>query len=186
MAFGVLIFGCSIINKEKPPIPTKIIGSSNERVFTGGDIKNGQNFIFLTEARISGPYGDMAPICRLIGQLFCFYIAARHHGLDAENARIFGQKDFDVLDPSEKGWLHAIVTQKIKSNRYGFKTGILSFTQYQTEVYKALTDYYTSLFEQASIHLLGISIKFPYQLKASDSPSKSQITKLDSYCQVMP
>lgn len=44
VAFGVLIYGGYIINKEKPPIPSKVVNDAGDIVTTGEDIIEGQNY----------------------------------------------------------------------------------------------------------------------------------------------
>ena len=44
LTFGVLIFGGYAINKEKPPIPAKVLDHSGSTLFTGEDVIGGQNY----------------------------------------------------------------------------------------------------------------------------------------------
>ncbi len=46
LTFGVLIFGGYLINREKPPIPSKVITQNGEILLTGEDIMAGQQFYF--------------------------------------------------------------------------------------------------------------------------------------------
>lgn len=48
LTFGVLIFGGYAINKEKPPIPAKVLDHSGSTLFTGEDVIGGQNYFFCT------------------------------------------------------------------------------------------------------------------------------------------
>lgn len=45
LTFGVLIFGGYAINKEKPPIPAKVLDHSGSTLFTGEDVIGGQNYL---------------------------------------------------------------------------------------------------------------------------------------------
>jgi nitric oxide reductase subunit B len=151
LTFGVLIFGGYIINKEKPPIPAKIVSADGQVIFTHDDILNGQNFYFSRGGQhigtIWGHGSYLAPdwsadFMHRMG----LYLAARHHGLEPEKAKYFTQEEFDALDAPTKGLLKATVAQEIKTNRYDAKTGTLIFTPYQTEAFQALKNYYTELF----------------------------------------
>ncbi|MBF0121181.1 MAG: nitric-oxide reductase large subunit [Desulfobacterales bacterium] len=151
MTFGVLIFGGYIINKEKPPIPSKIMTSEGKVIFTGDDILNGQNFYFSRGGQhigtIWGHGSYLAPdwsadFLHRLG----LYLAARHYGLKQEKAKYFSQAEFDALDAPTQGRLKVLVAQEIKTNRYDFKSGTLTFTPYQTEAFHALGNYYTDLF----------------------------------------
>ena len=46
LTFGVLIFGGYAINKEKPPIPAKVLDHSGSTLFTGEDVIGGQNYFY--------------------------------------------------------------------------------------------------------------------------------------------
>jgi hypothetical protein len=42
ITFGVLIFGGTIIHRDKPPIPAVVRAENGQVVFTSEDVKNGQ------------------------------------------------------------------------------------------------------------------------------------------------
>jgi len=46
LAFGLLLFGGYLMNKEKPPIPQAALTASGELVFTGRDVIEGQNYYY--------------------------------------------------------------------------------------------------------------------------------------------
>jgi nitric oxide reductase subunit B len=155
VTFGVLIFGGYIIHKEKPPIPTKMVTSDGEVIFTGDDIRNGQNFYFSRGGQhmgtIWGHGSYLAPdwsadFLHRMG----LYLAAKHHGLDPKKARYFSQEEFDALDAPTKGRLTATVTEEIKTNRLDSQNGNLILTPYQAEAFHALKEYYTELFVQGN------------------------------------
>lgn len=151
LSFGVLIFGGYIIKKEKPPIPDKIVSSTEEVIFTHDDIMNGQNFYFSRGGQhigtIWGHGSYLAPdwsadFLHRMG----LYIAARHNGVSAQKAKFFSQEEFDALDAPTRAKLTAIVTQEIKTNRYNPATSTLTLTPYQAEAFNALKEYYGELF----------------------------------------
>ena len=155
LTFGVLIFGGYLINKEKPPIPAKIIAPSGETVITGDDIIDGQNYYFSRGGQhigtIWGHGSYLAPdwSADFLHRMGLF-LAARNHGLSSTEAHDFAQADFENLDSVERARLSAIVENEIKTNRYDPKTGQLKFTQYQVEALDALTNYYTTLFKNGN------------------------------------
>ena len=53
ISLQVLIFGGYAINKEKPPIPAKVLDHSGSTLFTGEDVIGGQNY-FLPCADVQG------------------------------------------------------------------------------------------------------------------------------------
>ncbi|BDD88114.1 nitric-oxide reductase large subunit [Desulfofustis limnaeus] len=151
LTFGVLIFGGYLINREKPPIPDQVVTPTGETLFTGGDIIAGQNYYFSRGGQhigtIWGHGSYLAPdwsadYLHRMG----VYLAARHHGLDAEAAHVFSQADYDQLDDQEKARLQSLVSREIKTNRLDPASSVLHFTEYQTEAFALLTRYYTDLF----------------------------------------
>ena len=78
------------------------------------------------------------------------YLAARHHGLSATDAGRFTQTEFDNLISEERARLRAAVQNEIKTNRYDPEIGVLKFTQYQSEAFGVLVDYYTTLFQNGN------------------------------------
>jgi nitric oxide reductase subunit B len=155
LTFGVLIFGGYLINKEKPPIPAKIIASSGETILTGKDIIDGQNYYFSRGGQhigtIWGHGSYLAPdwSADFLHRMGLF-LAARHYGLSPTEAHDFSQEKFENLESVERARLSAIVKNEIKTNRYDTKTGLLTFTQYQAEAVDALTTYYTTLFKDGN------------------------------------
>ena len=151
LTFGVLILGGYVINKEKPPIPEKVVSQAGDVIFTGDDIISGQKYYFSRGGQhigtIWGHGSYLAPdwsadFLHRMG----LYMAARHHGLDPEAARGFSQQDFEQLSAQERARLTALVSEEIKTNRYDPETGTLVFTQYQEEAFDALFDYYHEIF----------------------------------------
>ena len=155
LTFGVLIFGGYLINKEKPPIPAKIITSSGETIISGKDIIDGQNYYFSRGGQhigtIWGHGSYLAPdwSADFLHRMGLF-LAARHHGLSSEKASRFSQSDFEKLEPVERARLNVLVENEIKTNRYDANTGLLEFTQYQAEAFNSLVDYYTALFKNGN------------------------------------
>ena len=148
LTFGVLIFGGYLINKAKPPIPVKIIAPSGDAIITGEDIMDGQNYYFSRGGQhigtIWGHGSYLAPdwsadFLHRMG----LYLTARHHGLSATDASRFTQAEFDNLISEERARLSAVVQNEIKTNRYDPEIGVLKFTQYQSEAFGVLVDYYT-------------------------------------------
>jgi nitric oxide reductase subunit B len=155
LTFGVLIFGGYLINKAKPPIPSKIIAPSGDTIATAEDIVGGQNYYFSRGGQhigtIWGHGSYLAPdwSADFLHRMGLF-LAARHRGLFGAAAAGFSQADFDNLEAQERARLGAIVQDEIKTNRFDPKSGMLQFTQYQSEALQVLTDYYTTLFRDGN------------------------------------
>ncbi|NLT62455.1 MAG: nitric-oxide reductase large subunit, partial [Candidatus Hydrogenedentes bacterium] len=99
LTFGVLIFGGYAIRREKPPIPETVQDRSGTVLFTGADIIDGQNYFYSRGGQHIGTiWGHGAYLAPDWSADFLhrmgLYLAARHHGLDADQARDFTQEDF--------------------------------------------------------------------------------------------
>jgi len=151
LTFGVLIFGGYLINREKPPIPDRVVAENGDVLFTGKDVMAGQQFYFSRGGQhigtIWGHGSYLAPdwsadYLHRLG----LYLAARHHGLDDGAARRFTQPEFDDLPATERARLTGRVAEEIKTNRYNPAEDVLTLTPHQADAFKVLQDYYTQLF----------------------------------------
>jgi nitric oxide reductase large subunit len=88
LTFGVLIFGGYAINKEKPPIPFKVLDHSGSVLFTGEDVIGGQNYFYSRGGQHIGTiWGHGAYLAPDWSADFLhrmgLFLAARHKGLGA-------------------------------------------------------------------------------------------------------
>jgi len=155
LAFGILIFGGYVINREKPPIPDKVVNHSGAVFFTSSDLIDGQNYFYSRGGQHIGTiWGHGAYLAPDWSADFLhrmgLYLAARHNGLDAAQARLFTHDDFKELNLADQARLQALVMQEMKENRYDPLNGVLVLTEFQTEAFTALTDYYTELFRSGN------------------------------------
>jgi len=154
-SFGILLYGGHIINDTKPPIPSVVAGPTGEPLFTGDDIRNGQNVYFarggMHIGTIWGHGSYLAPdwSADYLHRMGLF-LAARELGKTPEEAAAFTQKDFDALDGVTRGRLSTQVREEIKPNRYQARHDRLLFTANQAEAHQALTGYYTTLFRDGA------------------------------------
>ncbi len=151
VTFGVLIFGGYMINKNKPPIPSRVVTEKGDVIFTAADVMAGQHFYFSRGGQdigtIWGHGSYLAPdwsadYLHRLG----LYLAARYQGMAPDKARYYSQEAFDGLPAPEHAKLSAMVAEEIKANHYNPKTGTLTFTPFEAEAFHALTDYYAQLF----------------------------------------
>jgi len=155
ICFGVLIFGGYLINREKPPIPEAVVDPSGNIIMTQQNILDGQQYYFSRGGHhigtIWGHGSYLAPdwsadYLHRLG----LYIAARLYGLDIDKAQKFTQQDFEKLDNVMRAEIGVKVAQEIKENRFDAQKNILIFSNYQTEAFKALGQYYTNLFKNGN------------------------------------
>ncbi len=151
LAFGVLIFGGYIINKNKPPIPAAVVNSQGQTIFTREEILDGQNYYFSRGGQhIGSIWGHGAYLAPDWSADFLhrmgLYLAARHQGLSTAEARLFSQQDFEKLPKERQASLRVLVAEEIKENRFDPVADKLGFTPNQADAFDALTEYYTKLF----------------------------------------
>ncbi|MEI8348024.1 MAG: nitric-oxide reductase large subunit, partial [Pseudomonadota bacterium] len=155
LVFGVLIFGGYMIKKNKPPIPEVSQSQSGEIIFTKKDIMDGQNYYYSRGGQhigsIWGHGSYLAPdwSADYLHRLGLF-LAARHLGLSAQQAKNFTQKDYEAIDPITKGTLNAKIQQEIRTNRFDPNSKMLALTDFQSEAFRYLTEYYTELFKNGN------------------------------------
>lgn len=155
MAFGVLLFGGYLMNREKPPIPAAVITEDGSTVFTGSDVIAGQNYYFSRGGQHMGSvWGHGAYLAPDWSADYLhrmgLFIAARHLGKSPEEAAAFTQRDLEQLDPAAKGSVLSLVAQEMKTNRLKGGGSRLTFTPFQAEAHAHLVGYYTDLFRQGN------------------------------------
>lgn len=155
LAFGVLLFGGYLMNREKPPIPRTAVSAAGESVFTEQDVVDGQNYFYSRGGQhmgsIWGHGAYLAPdwSADYLHRLGLF-IAARHLGKSLEEAAAFTQADLAKLDAPTRARISALVTEEIKTNRYNAASGSLTLTAYQAEAHASLIRYYTDLLKRGN------------------------------------
>lgn len=142
--FTVLIVLAILTYKNAPPIPDKVVGPSGEVVFTGSDIRGGQE-VFLK-------YGLMenGTIWGHGAYLGCDFSAQYLHtlALDANEtlaSQLYG-KSWQALSSIEQDAVSAEVKKLLKENRYDPQTKTLTFTQAEVASYQNQIGWWTQYF----------------------------------------
>jgi nitric oxide reductase subunit B len=155
VTFGVLLFGGYLINREKPPIPGRVVSEAGAVVFTRADVKDGQKLYLSRGGQDMGTiWGHGAYLAPDWSADFLhrmgLYVAARLSGRTAAAAGVFTQADFDALDDVRKADARALATREIKTNRFNAAADTLTFTTAQAEAFSVLQTYYTDLFRNGN------------------------------------
>ena len=143
MAFGVLLFGGYLMNKEKPPIPRAAVTTGGETVFAEQDVVEGQNYFFSRGGQhmgsIWGHGAYLAPdwSADYLHRMGLF-VAARHMGRSPDEAAAFTQADLTKLNAPTRARITALVTEELKTNRYDSSSGNLILTAFQAEAHAHL------------------------------------------------
>jgi len=155
VAFGLLLFGGYLINREKPPVPVLVTAPDGSTLFSGVDIKDGQQLYFTRGGQYVGTiWGHGSYLAPDWSADYLhregLYLAARLGGATPEKATVFDQAAFDSLAPQNRAALQALVAEEVKTNRYEASTGRLAYTAGEAEAYSLLTAYYAKLFRDGN------------------------------------
>jgi nitric oxide reductase subunit B len=155
ITFGVLLFGGYLIHRAKPPIAATTVSEGGGTVYTGAEVKNGQQ-LYLSRGgqdmgTIWGHGSYLAPdwsadFLHRMG----LYVGARLSGRTAAAAAAFSQKDLDSMDAVKKAELEALAAREIKTNRYDAGRDVLTFSGPEAEAFAVLQSYYTTLFRDGN------------------------------------
>jgi len=132
--FTVLIVLAILTYKNAPPIPDKVVGPSGDIVFTGDDIRGGQE-VFLQYGLMEN--GTIWGHGAYLGRDFS---AEYLHTLALDSNETLAQQQFNKswneLSSSEQEAVNGVVQNMLKDNLYDTQTRTLTFTQAQVDSYQ--------------------------------------------------
>ena len=124
LGFAVLILLTVKVYHEAPPIPDNVTGPDGSVVFTGADIRDGQQ-VFLKYGLMDN--GTIWGHGAMLGPDFS---AEYLHTLALHNATRIAQQRYgrppDRLTPAQRAMVEAEVRTELKHNRYDPQTGVLA------------------------------------------------------------
>jgi nitric oxide reductase subunit B len=143
-SFAVLLWYGREIYREAPPVPVKVVTEDGTALFTGQDIKDGQNIwqsIGGQEVGTVWGHGayqapDWSADWLHREALFMLNsMAMKREGLP-----------YDELPEDIKASLEVLLQQDVRTNRYDPETGILTVTRERAEAIAANSRHYSALF----------------------------------------
>lgn len=143
-AFSVLIFVAVKSYQDAPPIPKEVVDPNGNSLFTGSDIKAGQE-VFLK-------YGlmDNGTILGHGAYLGPDYSAEYLHGEAVHVQDVLASQKFDVafdsLTQEQKNSIIADTQTMLHKNRYDPSTGILTLTEAEADAFQAQVRHWTDYF----------------------------------------
>lgn len=157
VGLGVLGFMSTTAYLNAPPIPEGVAGPNGEMVFSGDDIRSGQQ-VFLKYALMEN--GSIWGHGAYLGPDFA---AEYLHtlGLDSQEllSRQIYRKDWRQLSPTEQEAVSGEVKTLLKMNRYEPKTKVLVFTQPEVASYQKQIEKWRQYFSGPSVSA-GLPIKY--------------------------
>jgi nitric oxide reductase subunit B len=133
--FSVLIVLAILTYKNAPPIPDQVVGPSGETLFTGADIRGGQEVFLQYGLMENGTiWGHGAYLGRDFSAEYLHTLA-----LDSNEtlAQQLYSKGWDALSSSEQEAVSGEVKKMLKVNRYDAQAKTLTFTQAEAESFQS-------------------------------------------------
>ncbi len=143
-SFAVLLYFGSEIYRQAPPVPERVVTSSGKVLFSGQDIKDGQNvWQSLGGHEVGTVWGHGAYLAPDWSADWlhreAVYLLDKL-ALEAEN------KHYNELPDERKAYLNVILQKDLRKNTYDTETGILTVSDNRAEAIAANSDYYGKLF----------------------------------------
>lgn len=144
LSFGVLLYYGSEIYRQAPPVPEKVVTASGKTIFTGADIKDGQNvWQSMGGQEVGTVWGHgayQAPdwSADWLHKEAMFILDAL--------AMKRGNQKYDRLPEDQKASLKVLLQNELRPNKYNPQTGILTISDLRAEAIENNSDYYSRLF----------------------------------------
>jgi nitric oxide reductase subunit B len=144
LGFSVLIWQAVMSYRDGPPIPDTVVGPSGETIFTGNEIRAGQE-VFLKYALMEN--GSIWGHGAYLGPDFS---AEYLHTLAVDAGEALATAGYarrpDALTAAEQSALQGEVRRLLKQNRFDPHTGTLTFTAAEAASYQQQIAKWTSYF----------------------------------------
>lgn len=144
ISFGVLLYYGREIYREAPPVPEKVVTTDGEIIFSGQEIKDGQNvWQSLGGHQLGTVWGHgayQAPdwSADWLHKEAVFMLDAM--AMEAEGKR------FEQLDDEQQAAFKIRLQKELRKNTYDPKTGILTISPLRAEAISANAKFYGGLF----------------------------------------
>jgi len=143
-SFGILGYYGVEIYRQAPPVPDKVVTESGRVLFTGDDIRNGQNVWQSMGGQevgsVWGHGGYVAPDWSA-DWLHREAVWLLNHWADAEH-----KKPYDQLPTEQQAALRARLQKELRPNRYDPATKTLTVSDLRADAVRAVGGHYDALF----------------------------------------
>jgi nitric oxide reductase subunit B len=165
IGFSILIWIAVRSYHDAPPIPEKVVGETGETVFTGDDIRAGQQ-VFLKYGLMEN--GSVWGHGAYLGPDFS---ASYLHTLTLDAGGMLARQDFRrapaELSPIERETVDAEVRRLLKKNRYSSETHLLLYTPEEIASFNGQIAKWTAYFSNPSVNggLMVGQIRNPAEIR---------------------
>lgn len=144
LSFAVLIYYGFEIYQKAPPVPVKVVTTDNSELFSGQDIKDGQNvWQSMGGQEVGSIWGHGAYVApdwtadwlhREALYILNFWAQQEH------------SSTYDKLDEETKAGLQIRLQKELRTNTYNPETKVLTISPLRAQAFEYLRGYYSSLF----------------------------------------
>jgi len=144
--FAVLIYMSSTAYRAAPPVPRLVVTEADGTLFTGDDIRSGQQ-VFLKHALM-----ENGSIWGHGGYLGPDYSAQYLHDLAVDSGDALSRKSYnrgaDQLNDAERHTVLSQARELLNENRYDAHRGILTFSRPEADSYRAQIERWRKFFSR--------------------------------------
>ncbi|CAL1241184.1 nitric-oxide reductase large subunit [Candidatus Methylocalor cossyra] len=153
LGFAVLIWMTLRVYEDAPPIPEKVVDAAGATLFTGEDIRAGQE-VFLRYGLMEN--GTIWGHGAYLGPDFS---AQYLHNLVLDSARVLAQRDLEALSAAQRDRILAEIRHLLRTNRYQAESRTLTFTPAEEGSFRRQIDYWGDYFQNAAANR-GLPAKY--------------------------
>nr|WKN35967.1 nitric-oxide reductase large subunit [Tunicatimonas sp. TK19036] len=144
ISFAVLGYYGYEIYQKAPPVPEKVITTNGELLFTGQDIKDGQNvWQSMGGQEVGTVWGHGAYVAP---DWTADWLHREAQFILNKWAQADFNQPFEQLTSEQKAALEQRLQDELRENQYDPETGELTISSIRKEAYQHLNNYYTGLF----------------------------------------
>lgn len=144
ISFAVLIYYGTEIYRKAPPIPDKVISASGDIIFTGQDIKDGQNIWQSIGGHSVGTVWGHGAYQAPDWSADWLHKEAEYMLNAASN--LSDSLPFDQLSSDKQASLTVLLQNEIRKNTYSPENGVLVISQMRAEAIESNSSFYSGLF----------------------------------------
>ncbi len=175
-SFSVLLYFGNDIYRQAPPVPEAVVSTDGEVIFTGQDIKDGQNvWQSMGGQELGTVWGHGAYVAP---DWSADWLHREATFILDEWAQQNYQKSFTDLDAEYQAMLKARLQAEIRKNTYDDKSGTITLTPVRVEAYRHISDHYNKLFtDDPELN----DLREAYAIPVNTIKDPKRLTKLDAF-----
>ena len=144
ISFAVLGFYGGEIYRKAPPVPEKVVTAEGKVLFTGADIRDGQNvWQSIGGQEVGTVWGHGSYVAP---DWSADWLHRESEYILSELSKSEFGKEFDQLDESQQSMLKTRLQREMRTNTYDEETGVITVSSLRAGAYLSNSRYYRGLF----------------------------------------